>query len=254
MDMDNPRFREVFFEVFYQLPRLGPGSPATLNRALAFFPEQSEPEQAADLGAGKGNASIHLAGFFPKVRIKAVDNHQPFVDMINKAITQNGLDGRLEALCGDMGDPPVLPGSLDFIISEGAVYNAGFEKGLTGWHHLLKPKGIVMVSEAVWLTENPPAAAKTMWEEAYPAITSIADNLAMIGRAGYDCLGHFTQPRSDWWEGFYVPMQKCLDVMKDKYHHDSDALSVLDKLQEEVNTYDQSGDAYGYEYFVCQKK
>jgi hypothetical protein len=41
---------------------------------------------------------------------------------------------------------------FDVIWSEGAIYNIGFEKGLSLWRKYLKDDGYIAVSEISWLT------------------------------------------------------------------------------------------------------
>ena len=254
MDMDNPKFWEVFMELFDDMPRFGPGSDHSMKKVLAMVPELPEKSLIADLGAGNGIATFQLAEFFRHAKIVVVDNHGPFMDGFNQKAKELGLDNRLKGVAGDMIEPPLETHSADMIISEGAIYNVGFEKGMRAWRHYLKEDGLVVVSEAVWLISNPPDEIKAMWESEYPAITSIDSNLELIELAGYECLDHFTLPRSDWWDEYYVPMQKRVSVMQKKYEKDDEALDVMNYFEHEIEMFEKYGDTYGYEFFVCKKK
>lgn len=239
MDMDNPRFQEIFLEVYDDMPQFGPGSAGSLNKALARVPSLPEKPFIADLGAGNGIATFQLAEFFQGAQIKAIDNHKPFMDKFNQKVKELGLDHRLQGIAGDMLEPPLEIHSADMIICESAIYNVGFEKGMRAWRRFIKAEGLVVVSEVVWLTTDPPAEIKAMWDQEYPAITSIDRNLEMIELAGYACLNHFTLPRRDWWDEYYVPLQKRLAVLKDKYEKDEFALEVLGSFDHEVAMFEK---------------
>jgi len=45
---------------------------------------------------------------------------------------------------------------LDLLWSEGAIYNIGFERGVSEWRRFLKPGGTIAVSEASWFTPTRP--------------------------------------------------------------------------------------------------
>jgi SAM-dependent methyltransferase len=51
---------------------------------------------------------------------------------------------------------PFTEGEFDVIWSEGAVYNMGFEAGVSAWRRFLKPGGKLIVSEITWLSATRP--------------------------------------------------------------------------------------------------
>jgi hypothetical protein len=48
----------------------------------------------------------------------------------------------------------------------------------------------------------------------------------------------------------YLPLQERLDQLKLKYHHDPEALAILESEVTEVNMYRQYFDWYGYQFFI----
>ena len=50
-----------------------------------------------------------------------------------------------------------------------------------GWAPLLANKGSIVVTEATWLVDEPPAEAHAYWSAAYPAMATI-DSLAVAGK------------------------------------------------------------------------
>ncbi len=61
MESHSPRFWEIFFEVFEDLPRQGPGSKTCAAEALALCRELPESPSILDLGCGVGGQTLYLA-------------------------------------------------------------------------------------------------------------------------------------------------------------------------------------------------
>ena len=117
----------------------------------------------------------------------------------------------------------------------------------------LRPGGYLAVTEAVWLKdEKPPPEVWEIWEEEYPAITTIEGNTELIREAGYTIIGHFTLPESDWLDEYYAPMEKRLDLLELRYAGDSFALDVIGSSRKEIDDYRKYSDWYGYEFFICR--
>ncbi len=57
----SPRFREIFFEVYENLPRQGPGNRACAARALGFCRDLPDYPEILDLGCGVGGQTFQLA-------------------------------------------------------------------------------------------------------------------------------------------------------------------------------------------------
>ena len=74
--------------------------------------------------------------------------------------------------------------SLDAIWSEGAIYNMGFENGVRQWRRLLKPGGILAVSELTWLTAYRPAELETHWHAQYAEVGTSSSKMAVLEHNG----------------------------------------------------------------------
>ena len=142
--------------------------------------------------------------------------------------------------------------SFDLIWSEGAIYIMGFRKGLEYWKRLLKPGGAIAVTEVSWLTFDPPEEILKFWSEEYPAITTIDENLSVIGDLGYSVIDHFTLPESAWYQ-YYRPVEKRVAELREKYIGNNEALEVLDATQVEIDLYRKYSDTYGYVFYILRK-
>jgi SAM-dependent methyltransferase len=144
-------------------------------------------------------------------------------------------------------------GSFDIIWAEGSIYIIGFERGLTEWRRLIKPKGFLVVHEMTWLRPDPPHEIYEYWKELYPEITTVAENMELILKCGYKLLGQFTLPEDAWWVEYYNPLEERIKSLRRKYINDLEALAVLDNEQREIEMFRKYYQWYGSVFFVMQK-
>ena len=167
--MVSDRATELFFELFSGLPRLAPGSPAGTRRALGLVPGVGPQTRVLDIGCGTGAQSLTLAQSSP-VRIIAVDNHAPYIDVLNREARRLGIADRLQARVADMRSLDFPDGSFDLIWCEGAIYTIGVETAMRDWRRLLRRNGHVALTEVCWRMPDPPAECAAFWNREYPAI------------------------------------------------------------------------------------
>jgi len=247
MIMINP----VFFEVHSNLPRQGPGNFEATRLAFSHLEMLPDRPRLLDVGCGPGMQTLDLARL-TKGSIVAVDNHQPYVDRLSEKIQQSGLDDRVSVVCADMFDLPFAPGEFDVIWSEGAIYIIGFDRGLSQWRSLLKPGGYLAVSELTWLQPNPPEAVRSFWEEGYPAMRTMDENLAAMEENGYAIVDAFPLPESAWWDNYYSPLEQRISQLQRKYSSNAEALQVLDMERQEIDLYRRYSKFYGYVFYIAK--
>lgn len=252
MTEPSPRFWDVFFRVYENLPRQGPGNRACAARALGLCGEMRESPAILDMGCGVGGQTLQLAEL-TSGSIVAIDSHVPSVERLQAAVAERGLSSRVRAIVGDMACPEQPPGSFDLVWSEGALYNIGLRNALRVCHGMLRPGGYLVFSDSVWRKENPPPAVKSCFDLEYPAMTWVADDLAAIRDSGFDLVGHFTLPDEAWWDDFYTPMEARIAELRTEYHHDQEALAILDQLAEEPEMHRRHSAFYAYEFFVARR-
>jgi SAM-dependent methyltransferase len=248
----SPRFWEIFFEVFENLPRQGPGNRACAARAVGLCSDLPEFPAILDMGCGVGAQTLQLAELTAG-SIVAIDNHSPSIERLRAAIAERGLSQRVRAVVGDMADPEQPLEHFDLIWSEGALYNIGLRKALDICYGLLRPGGYLSFSDAVWRKKNPPPIVKASFDFDYPAMGWLEDDLAVIQDCGFDLVGHFTLPDEAWWDDFYTPMEARITELRGTYVEDIEALAILDQLAEEPEIHRRYSDFYAYEFFVAQR-
>lgn len=250
--MADDRTSTLFFELFSDLPRQGPGDDVSTRKALALVPGISAQTRVLDIGCGTGLQTRVLAQHVP-ARIVAIDNHPPFVDALNREARALGIADRLEGRVGDMRHLDFAPGSFDLIWCEGAIYVVGFEAGLTAWRPLLAEGGYVVLTEACWAKSNPPSDCAAFWAEQYP-LCDVPALLRTVGGCGYETVGHFPLPRSAWWDDYYRPLQQNVTAFRRSHASERDAQALADRVQREIDIWHAYGDFYGYEFFVLRRR
>ena len=245
------RSRDIFFEIHQGLPREGPGRNDYTRKAFELLPKLDKPK-ILDIGCGPGGPTMELArisgGF-----VIGMDNHQPYLDVLEEKIEKAGFSERMQAVNGSLFAMNFQEASFDILWSEGSIYIIGFERGLKEWQRFIKSQGFLVVHEMTWLKANPPKEISDYWKKMYPGITTIPVNLEIIPRCGYKVLGHFPLPEDAWWEEYYHPLEERLEQLREKYRDDSEALRILDTEQEEIDLFKKYSEWYGSVFYIMQK-
>ncbi len=242
----------VFYELYQRLDRGGPGSDRCTKRAYSMLKGVPAHPKILDIGCGKGMQTLVLARISAG-DVTALDNHQPFLDELQKNAKNAGLEDKVQTHLGSMFSLDFDDQSFDVLWSEGAIYIIGFEKGLKEWRRLLKPNGYIAVSELSWFKPNPPTEVSSFWQAEYPGIKTIEENLGIIERTDYRSLGYSKLPDEVWWESLYTPMEQKLGDLKKKYKNEPKAIEVLKNQYKEIEFFSKYSEWYGYVFYVMQR-
>lgn len=247
-----------FYEIFdASLPRLGVGDDASTQRALntllATMPQREGSIRVLDIGCGNGPQTICLAQHLDG-SILAVDNHQPFLDELVKRAVAAGVSAKIQVLLKDMHTLAPDDGPFDLVWSEGALFVMGFRAGLTACHALLATGGGLAVSEIAWLRPDVPAECQQFFANVHPAMTSVADNLAMIEACGYEVIDHFTEPESAWWEPLYHPLETRLRSLRQSCAADAEKLALIESIETQIDIYRRYAAFYGNVFYQMRRR
>ena len=248
----NERFMELFYELYHDMPRQGPGNKESTRTAYSKLTNLHDSPLILDVGCGVGKQTIDLANI-SNATILAVDNYLPFLRTLNKTAKAHNVENRIITVNADMFELCFAPNSFDVIWAEGSIYNLGFEKGLRDCSALIKPGGYIAVTEVCWLKTGAPEALSGFWEQEYPAITDIQGNLDIIRKCSLDLVDYFILPESAWWENYYLPLQKQIVRFQKKVQNNKTAADIVNMTQREIDIYKQFSDYYGYVFYVMQK-
>lgn len=245
-------FMEAFaplLRLFKGMTRKGPGSEASTLRALSRCPLPAHPA-IADLGCGSGASALLLARTLRTLQtpILALDADGTALDDLWEAAQAQGLLPMVKPCTGDMANPDIPPGSLNLLWSEGAIAHLGWAEGLRVWRDLLRPGGVMALTDATWFEDSPPPEARRAWGDWYPTMGTEEANLRTAQDAGLDVLGHFRLPSQDWWDYFDQAEARC-----QRCDGDESLAEAIAGMRGEMDLYRRTGHSYGYVFYILQK-
>ncbi|MGI6424714.1 MAG: class I SAM-dependent methyltransferase [Tepidanaerobacteraceae bacterium] len=243
---------ELIIEYHKDNERQGPGSEEATLKALSYIPDLNEETKILDIGCGSGGQTITLAKN-TKAHITAVDMMQQFLETLIKKAKENNLIDRITAKEMLMDNLTFDENSFDVIWSEGAVYNIGFEKGLTLWRKYLKDNGYIAVSEISWLTDTRPEEIEQYWVNAYSEIDTIENKLSVIEKCGYTSVAHFVLDEKCWLN-YYQPLLENAEEFLKKYDYADEVKEFLELGKIEADMYNRFKDYYSYVFYIAKKK
>ena len=239
-------------EYFSLLERQGPGSPEETLKALGYIDPLNEDSHIADIGCGTGGQTMLLAQNVPG-RITGIDLFPRFIALFKANALKFGFEDRVHGIVGDMNNLPFQEEELDLIWSEGAIYNIGFERGITEWRKFLKPGGFLAVTEASWFTENRPVEINDFWMDAYPEIDTIPLKVVQMQKAGYIPVATFILPETCWTDHFYEKQVAVAEIFLQKHKGIQMAEQLVANERHEAELYARYKNYYGYVFYIGRK-
>jgi len=242
---EHEQYMADFMTVFQTLERWGPGSDSDTLKALSLLP--SVPSNIIDIGCGKGSSTRLLAQYTP-AQISAVDNEQSALDQLGELLAEQEPDNRVTLSCASMTELPFSPERFDCVWSEGSAYIMGFEQAVNQWQALLTDNGCMVVSDLVWLTDNPNQDAVEFWKGEYPDMQTVEKRLKQIQQAGFKVIDHFTLSEQAW-SDYYQPLKSRVAEVKTRMPNSA----AIADMEQEIAIYERYLGEFGYHMFVLQK-
>lgn len=244
---------ELIIEYHKDNERQGPGSKEATLKALKLIPSLNEEAKILDIGCGTGGQTITLAKN-TGAHITAVDMLPQFLEKLMERAKENNLLDRIRAVEMRMDNLAFDENSFDVIWSEGAIYNIGFEKGLSLWRKYLKSTGYIAVSEISWLTGARPEEVEQYWVNAYSEIDTIENKLSVIEKCGYSNVAHFVLDEKCWIDSYYEPLIKRSEEFLKKYNYADEVKEIVEAGKIEADLYNRFKDYYSYVFYISKKK
>lgn len=244
---------QLLIDLHKEADRQGPGGDAETEKALDLaMIDRAAPLKIADIGCGTGASALTLARLLD-ARITAVDFLQDFLDVLESRAEKAGLSDKVTTLACSMDNLPFGDQEFDVIWSEGAIYNIGFEKGVTDWNRYLKVGGRLVVSEITWMTDAPPPEIRKHWESEYPEIDMASSKIRVLEKNGYLPIGYFVLPAHCWLDNYYRPMQERFRGFLDRNGNSEQSRAIVEAENHEIQLYEKYKAHYSYGIYVAEK-
>jgi hypothetical protein len=117
----------------------------------------------------------------------------------------------------------------------------------------LKPAGYLAFTELCWFENEPPAEARTFFDNIYPDIKTAGEVRQLAVAAGYSVVDSFNLPESAWWDDYYTPMIERIKELKLKNAGVAEAEEVYAHCETEIEMFRRHSKSYGYTFFVLQR-
>ena len=241
---------ELLVDFHLDAERQGPGSPPDLQLAARLAGLHASGLDIIDIGCGTGASTIALAQEL-NATVTAVDLFPQFLARLEQSASDLKLADRITTVEADMTDLPFPDASFDVVWSEGAVYNMGFAAGVAAWKRLLRPGGVMAISEITWLTSKRPSELHNHWAAEYPEIDTAAAKISILGENGLSLRGFFVLSEAGWEKHYYQPMEQRLDDFLARHSDSPLASEIVDGERREIELFRTYQDYYGYGFYVA---
>ena len=200
------------------------------KKAFHFLPYMSQPI-ILDIGCGTGFSTILLATETDG-NVFGIDIDRVSLDLLQEKIARFDLEDRISIIHDSITHHRFNNNFFDIIWAEGSLFIMGFKQSLTDWYQLIKPKGFLVVHDAM---------------------DAIDKKLEMIPRLGYLLINHFTITETQWWTTYFSPLKDLIKHYEKQSHTDEKLYALLLKDKDEISLYESDPSAQSSFYAIMQK-
>jgi len=200
------------------------------RKAFRTLPELEKP-RILDVGCGSGVPTIELARLSDG-EIIGIDTDESLLEKLGGKIEEEGFSDRVKIKKCSLFEIDFPDESFHIVWAEGSISIIGFERGLREWKRLLKTNGFLVVHDD---------------------IKNMPDKLKKIPNCGYKLINHFSLPEDAWWTEYYKPLEIQIKELRIKCKNDPEALKILKKYQNEIDTVKKNPKGYGSVFYIMQK-
>lgn len=244
---------ELLNEFLRRLERQAPGSEAETNKVLdilSLLP--TKPYIIVTHQCGTGALPLELATRYQGTII-AVDPRAELLDeFLTKSETMT-LQATIQATSDDVVELPLLKGSVDLVWSEQPNHASSFERVIQHWHSMLKPSGVIVLTELIWFNETKPLDLINHLNTANFDIATLEERLDQLEANGFEVLRGDMLPEECHTTNYYQPMSDLFESFMDEFNTPA-AVGVVAELKQEISIYNKYNEEYGYAVLVARKR
>lgn len=242
---EHDQYMNDFFSIFRGLERWGSGSNENTLKALQAI--NGSPENILDIGCGPGSASLLLAQN-TDASVVSLDNDAGCLAFLSQKADELGCSHQITPCCASMMDIPLAENSFDLLWSEASVYIMGFVKALKEWRRLLSDDGYLVVSDLVWINENPLPEIRAFWESDYPDMVTAPERFQQAKAQGYTVISHFEYGAKAW-DNYIKPLLQRISKLEPKMP----GSPAIADLKKELDILSQQQGQFDYVMMILKK-
>lgn len=106
---------------------------STDSMALAGFVRLPKEARVLDLGSGGGTLGLLLCACHPSCRVIGIEIDSAAHNAALQNIRRNGLEARMNSICGDLRSVPIPPGSFHCCVSNPPYFTGGQPASKRPW-------------------------------------------------------------------------------------------------------------------------
>ncbi|MCQ2978811.1 MAG: class I SAM-dependent methyltransferase [Clostridia bacterium] len=262
---------KIVWQVISHMPKSTPGTldntMDALNMALSKVKYQYKKQgksydeskiKILNYGCGKGEENIWLLTN-SKCQLTMIDNDEVLINDLDQKITKYNLSDRCEIILDDndftsCNELPFSKNSFDIIWTEGAVRFKDFDIIIKMFKKYLKPGGVIVISDYILKDLNMPLELKRYFEQFYPEINTIDNNIAIAENNGLKVNATFIVPDEAWWKYYLAPLREITRELNIEYQMDPDKRKIIEELTLDMTMRDKYKGYYDYAFYILQKK
>ena len=156
------------------------------------------------VACGTGELELYLVRKYNCETI-GVDKTVKFIKRANEKLESGTLDVDVKFEVGDGNSLMYESGSFDIIFCCGSIC-AFYYNGLKEFRRLLKPRGKVIIIEAIWRQEDIPEDVEKFWTKAFDDILTVKTakgHLQAFENHGFCMLFSKEYHKPEWWDAYY---------------------------------------------------
>lgn len=199
------------------------------RKAFEMLPKMENP-CILDIGCGSGTPTIELAKLSDG-EITGIDIDQAALDKFKLKIEKEGLSSRIKIFNRSVYNTDFSAESFNLIWDEGVLHILNIKKGLVECNRILKLNGFLVVGEGI------------KW---------IKNNLEVFPKCGFNLLNKFFLPEECWWREYYLPMEKKIKELREKYNKAED-FENLKQYEREIEMVKKNPKEFDCGFYIMQK-
>jgi SAM-dependent methyltransferase len=242
---------DVLRELYTELGKASPARLAFTRKAFQMLPDLDHPA-ILDIGCGQGGPTLELARL-SHGQVTGLDIDPAALQELARRAEEEGLSDRVHAIQGSLCDMHFPDEAFDIVWSEGTMYYIGFERALADWRRFIRPRGFLVVQDAVWRRPNPPEEIRTCEQLAYPGMQTAAEYSSKVPDHGFSLLGHFVLPEEFWTADYVVPALARIHALRIQHAGDEAAQKALDGEERAAEVCRKHSAWYGTVFLIMQK-